>query len=106
MKNMLKVAPPLELLQGTHDSYCPTYDKHIFAQKDFYMARQFFVRRVCKYCLSAIDAFTMVEQVKKVNDSNEKLWVSDLVEPKLFIKLMDIECDWAIENIYDEVVEL
>ena len=48
----------------------------------------------------------MVEQVKKVNGSNEKLWVSDLVEPKLFIKLMDIECDWAIENIYDEVVEL
>ena len=70
------------------------------------MARQFFVRRVCRYGLSAIDAFTMIKQVKNFSGDNEKLWVSDLVEPKLYIKLMDLDRDWAIENMYDEDVEL
>ena len=83
-----------------------TYNSHIFAQKDFHMARQFFVRRVCRYGLSAIDAFTMVKQVKNVSGNNEKLWLSDFVEPKRFIKLRDLDCDWAIENMYDENIKI
>ena len=51
------------------------------------MARQISVKRVFKYGLSTTDAFTMVKQVKKDSGNNEKLWVSDLVEQKLFIKL-------------------
>ena len=70
------------------------------------MARQFFDRRVCRYGLSAIDAFTMVKQVKNVSGNNEKLWLSDLVEPKLYIKLMNLDPDRAIQNMYDEDVEL
>ena len=106
--NILKGAPPL----NSQKEYRPavitgaTYNSHIFAQKDFHMARQFFVRRVCRYGLSAIDAFTMVKQVKNVSGNNEKLWVSDLVEPKRFIKLRDLDCDWAIENMYDENVKI
>ena len=106
--NILKGAPPL----NSQKEYRPavitgaTYNSHIFAQKDFHMARQFFVRRVCRYGLSAIDAFTMIKQVKNVSGNNEKLWVSDLVELKLYIKLMDLDRDWAIENMYDEDVEL
>ena len=83
----IKNCSPLKLLQGIHDSYCTTYNNHAFAQKYFHMARQFSVKRVCKYGLSANDAFTTVKQVKKNSGNNEKLWVSDLVEPKLFIKL-------------------
>ena len=70
------------------------------------MARKFFIRHVCKYDLSAIDAFTMVEQCKKVSSNNENLWVSDLVEPKLCIKIMNIDRDWVIEYMYDEDFEL
>ena len=70
------------------------------------MARQFFIRHVCKYGLSATDAFTMVEQGKEVSSNNENLWVSDLVEPKLYIKIMNIDRDWAIEYMYDEDFEL
>ena len=58
------------------------------------------------YVLSALDTSTMVKQVKKVSGNNEKLQVSDLAEPKQFIKLMDIDSDWAIEYMYDEDVEL
>ena len=58
------------------------------------------------YVLSALDASTMVKRVKKVSGNNEKLQVPDLVEPKRFIKLMDIDHDWAIEYMYDEDVEL
>lgn len=58
------------------------------------------------YGLFAINAFTMVEQVKNVSGNNKKLWVSDLLEPKLYIKLMDLNRDWATENMYDEDVEL
>ena len=83
----IKNCSPLKLLQVIHDSYCTTYNNHAFAQKYFHMARQFSVKRVCKYSLSATDTFTMVKQVKKNSGNNEKLWVSDLVEPKLFIKL-------------------
>ena len=61
---------------------------------------------VCMYGRFAIDAFTMVEQVKNVSGNNKKLWVSDLLEPKLYIKLMDLNRDWATENMYDEDVEL
>ena len=83
----IKNCSPLKLLQVIHDSYCTTYNNHAFPQKYFHMARQFSVKRVCKYGLSATDTFTMVKQVKKNSGNNEKLWVSDLVEPKLFIKL-------------------
>ena len=58
------------------------------------------------YVLSALDTSTMVKQVKKISGNNEKLQVSDLAEPKRFIKLMDIDSDWAIEYMYDEDVEL
>ena len=59
------------------------------------------------YVLSALDTSTMVKQVKKVSGNNEKLQVSDLAEPKRFIKLTeDIDSDWAIEYMYDEDVEL
>ena len=60
------------------------------------MVRKYFIRRVCKYVLSALDASTMVKQVKNVSGNNEKLQVPDLVEPKRFIKLMDIDHNWAI----------
>ena len=100
----IKNCSSLELLQGMHDSYRTTYDNNIFAQNDIHMARQFFVKHVCKYGLSAIGAFTTVEEVEKVSSNNEKLWVSDLVEPKLFIKLMDIDRDWVIENMNDEML--
>ena len=70
------------------------------------MVRKYFIRRECKYVLSALDASTMVKRVKKVSGNNEKLQVPDLVEPKRFIKLMDIDHDWAIEYMYDEDVEL
>ena len=83
----IKNCSPLKLLQVIPDSYCTTYNNHAFAQKYFHMARQFSVKRVCKYGLSATDTFTIVKQVKKNSGNNEKLWVSDLVEPKLFIKL-------------------
>ena len=46
----------------------------------------------------------MVEQVVKVSGNNENVWVSDLVELKPFIKLMDIDRDWVIENMYDEML--
>ena len=81
-------------------------DNHIFAQKDFHLVRKYFIRRVCKYVLSALDTSTMVKQVKNVSGNNEKLQVPDLVETKRFIKLMDIDSDWAIEYMYDEDVEL
>ena len=58
------------------------------------------------YVLSALDASTMVKRVKKVSGNNEKLQVPDLVEPKRFIKLMNIYHNWAIEYMYDEDVEL
>lgn len=58
------------------------------------------------YVLSALDTSTMVKQVKNVSGNNEKLQVPDLVETKRFIKLMDIDSDWAIEYMYDEDVEL
>ena len=100
----IKNCSSLELLQGMHHSYRTTYNNHIFTQKDIHMSRQFFVKRVCKYGLSAIGALTMVKQVEKVSGNNENLWVSDLVEPELFIKLMDIDRDWVIENMYNEML--
>ena len=39
----------------------------------------------------------MIEQVKIVN--NERMWVLDLVEKKLFIKLLDIDQNCALENM-------
>ena len=56
------------------------------------------------YVLSALDASTMVKRVKKVSGNNEKLQVPDLVEPKRFIKLMDIDHDWAIEYMHDKML--
>ena len=66
----LDICSPVELLQGIHDSYHVNYDKLdlIFVQKDFHMARQFFVRRVCKYSLPTTEAFKMIEQVKIVSN--------------------------------------
>lgn len=61
------------------------------------MAKQFFVRCICRYGLPATEAFKMIDQVKTV--SNERLWVSDLVEKKLFTKLLDIDCDWVLKNM-------
>ena len=71
---------PVELLKGLHDNYHVNYDERdlIFAQKDFKMARQFFVWCVCKYGLPATEAFKIIEQVKI--ECNERMWVSDLVE--------------------------
>ena len=42
----------------------------------------------------------MIEQVNKT--SNERLCFSDLVEKILFIKLLDIGCDWALEKVIVE----
>lgn len=42
----------------------------------------------------------MIDQVKTV--SNERLWVLDFVEKKLFTKLLDIDCDWVLENMIVE----
>lgn len=65
----------VELLQGVHNSYHVNYDCHlIFAQKDFHMARQLFVWYVCKYGLSATDAFKMIEHVKKATKGCE-FWI-------------------------------
>lgn len=64
------------------------------------MARQFFVRWVCRYGLPVTKVFQMTDQVMKT--SNERLWVSDLVEKRRFIKLLDIEHDWALENMIVE----
>ena len=69
------------------------------------MVRKYF-NQTRVYVLSALDASTMVKRVKKVSGNNEKLQVPDLVEPKRFIKLMDIDHDWAIEYMHDEDVEL
>ena len=90
---------PVELLQGIHNSYRVEYDKCslVFAQKDFHMAKQFFVRYVCRYNLPATEVFKVIDQVKKV--VNERLWVSDLVGKKLFIKFSDIVRDWALQNM-------
>ena len=30
-------------------------------------------------------------------------WMSDLVKPRLFIKLLDIYRDWAMENMYEDL---
>ena len=38
---------PLEFLQWMQDSYSASYDNHIFGRKNFYMARQVFLRCVC-----------------------------------------------------------
>ena len=59
----------IELLQGIHDSYHVKYGRHlIFAEKDYHMTRQFFVRCVCRYGLPATEAFKMIEQVKIIGN--------------------------------------
>ena len=63
----------IELLQGIHDSYCVSYNGMPFAEKDFHISTQFFVRRVCKYGLSAIESFEKIDQVtKKVSGNGSK----------------------------------
>ena len=69
------------------------------------MGRQFFVKCVCKFGLSATNTFAIIEQVKKVSVNNEKVWVLDLVEPRHLIKVMDIDHNWVIEKICDENLE-
>ena len=64
------------------------------------MAMQFFVRCVCKFGLPTTRAIKMIEQVKIVN--NERMWVLDLVGKKLFIKLLDIDQNCALENMIVE----
>ena len=87
-KEYLDSRSPIELLQGIYDSYHVSYDDRglIFVQKDFNMARQFFVRRVCKYGLPATEAFKMIEQVKIVG--NERMWVLGLVEKKYVYQII------------------
>ena len=64
------------------------------------MASQFFVERVWRYgrrCgLYEAEAFQITEQVKKT--SNERLSLSDLLEKRLFVNLIDIYRDWALEH--------
>ena len=64
------------------------------------MASQFFVVRVWRYgrrCgLCEAEAFQITEQVKKT--SNERLSLSDLLEKRLFVNLIDIYRDWALEH--------
>ena len=64
-ENYLNSCSPAELIQGVHDSYRVDYEGMPFAQKDFHMARQFFVRRICKYGFVATGAFEMIYQVTK-----------------------------------------
>ena len=64
------------------------------------MAMYFFVRRVCKFGLPMTRAIKMIEQVKIVN--NKRMWVLDLVEKKLFNKLLDIDQNYALENMIAE----
>ena len=101
-EDCLNSCSPIALLQGTHDSYHVKYDRYlIFAKNDYHMTRQFFVKCVCRYDLPATKAFKMIEQVKITG--SERLCAPDLVEKKLFIKLLDIDCDWTVENMYQDV---
>ena len=92
------------MLQSINHSYYFNYDRLIFAENNYHMAMQFFVRCVCRYGrrhgFSETMAFQMIEQVNKT--SNESLWVSDLVEEILFIKFLNVVCDWALENVIVE----
>ena len=64
-----------ESFQGVCDTYHVNYGRLPFAEMDYYMARQFFVRHVCKNGVSATDAFKMIS----LKSGNERMWVSDLV---------------------------
>ena len=89
-ENYLNCCSPIEFLQGKHDSYHVKYDHHlIFTKKAYRMTRQFFVRCVCRYGLPATEAFKMIGQLKII--SNERLWIPDLAEKKLFTKLLDMD---------------
>lgn len=71
MRN-IKFAPPLNYYKEYTTATAPLTITAYLLKKDFHMARHFFVRRVCKYDLSVIDAFTIVEQVKNVSGNSEK----------------------------------
>ena len=55
--------------------------------------------RNIKYNFVATDTFEMIYQVTKKADPMEIMWVSDLVEEKMFQKLLSIERDWAVEQM-------
>ena len=94
MRNILKIAPSLNFYKECTTATAPLTITIYLLKKIFIWLDNF----------QAIGAVTIVEQVVKVSGNNENLWVSDLVELKPFIKLMDIDRDWVIENMYDEML--
>ena len=83
-KNILKAVPLLSYYKEYMIIHDVSNDERdlIFAQKDFHMTMQFFVRPVCKFGLPVTRAIKTIEQVKIV--SNVRIWVSNRVEKNCF----------------------
>ena len=89
----------IEWLQYLHNYYRLNYEPMPFAERDYHMARQFFVRRVCKLGFTVMKAFQLIEQETKKCDLKKAYLVCEIVENNLFQELSSIERDWALEQM-------
>ena len=78
---------PIELLQFLHNYYRLNYKPMSFAERDYHMPRQFFVRRLCKLGFTATKAFQLIEQVTKKCDLKKSYLVCEISENNLFQEL-------------------